>query len=145
MTMFDERYEVVLADTASSRDIYYRLRYRVFCEETGFEDARRFGNQRERDRYDDYAVRFPVRGKRRNRWLAAARLVIGPADFLPVNRVAEIGLDDAPPETIIAEFSRLLIRNDYRTPTESGEAEPEVLLGLIRAAREYCRSIDIDQ
>jgi N-acyl amino acid synthase of PEP-CTERM/exosortase system len=145
MMMFDDRYEVVLADTASSRDINYRLRYRVFCLEKGFEDSQRFKNQKEKDRYDDNAVHFLVRDKKRNRWIAAARLVIGPADYLPINRVAEIDLPDLPPGTLIAEFSRLLILDEYRQPNGCGESEPEVLLGLIRAAKEYCRRINIDQ
>lgn len=144
MMMFDDRYEVVLADTASSRDINYRLRYRVFCQEKGFENADRFRNQLERDRYDDHAVHFLVRDKKRRVWIAAARLVIGPADYLPINRVAEIDLPDLPPGTLIAEFSRLLILDDYRQPNGSGDSEPEVLLGLIRAAKEYCRKINIE-
>jgi N-acyl-L-homoserine lactone synthetase len=144
MMMFDDRYEVLLADTASSRDINYRLRYQVFCEEKGFEDSQRFKNRKEKDRYDDHAVHFLVRDKKSGRWIAAARLVIGPADYLPVNRVAEIDLSDLPPGTLIAEFSRLLILEEYRQPNGGGDTEPEVLLGLIRAAKEYCRRIHID-
>jgi N-acyl amino acid synthase of PEP-CTERM/exosortase system len=145
MMMFDDRYEVVLADTESSRAINYHLRYRVFCLEKGFENAERFKNQMEKDRYDDNAVHFLVRDKRRNRWIAAARLVIGPADYLPINRIAEIDLPDLEPGTVIAEFSRLLILDDYRNPAGSGVSEPEVLLGLIRAAKEYCQKINIRQ
>lgn len=144
MMMFDDRYEVVLADTASSRDIHYRLRYRVFCQEKGFENADRFKNQMEKDRYDEHAVHFLVRDKHRKRWAAAARLVIGPVDYLPINRVAEIDLPDLAPGTLIAEFSRLLILDDYRQPNGHGDTEPEVLLGLIRAAKEYCRRIHIE-
>lgn len=146
--MFDNRYEVVLADTANSKAINYRLRYRVFCLEKGFENAGRFKNQQEKDRYDDHAVHFLVRDKKRNRWIAAARLVIGPSDYLPINRVAEINLPDVGSETVIAEFSRLLILDEYRTTGGNGNAgvsEPEVLLGLIRAAKEYCQSIHIEQ
>lgn len=143
MMMFDDRYEVVLADTASSREIHYRLRYRVFCQEKGFENADRFRNQMEKDRYDDHAVHFLVRDKMTMRWIAAARLVIGPADYLPINRIAEIDLSDLPAGTLIAEFSRLLILDDYRQASDKGSSEPAILLGLIRAAKEYCRKIEI--
>ncbi len=142
--MFDDRYEVVLADTASSRAIHYHLRYRVFCLEKGFEDAERFKDQMEKDGYDDDAVHFLVRDKRRNQWIAAARLVIGPMDFLPINRVAEINLPDVAPGAIIAEFSRLLILDNYRSSNGAKQSEPEILLGLIRAAKEYCRDINIE-
>ncbi|MGZ8217259.1 PEP-CTERM/exosortase system-associated acyltransferase [Methylomagnum sp.] len=147
--MFDNRYEVVLADTANSKAINYHLRYRVFCLEKGFENAGRFKNQMEKDRYDDHAVHFLVRDKKRNRWIAAARLVVGPADYLPINRVAEIDLPDVGSEMVIAEFSRLLILDEYRNAGGNGNhnrvSEPEVLLGLIRAAKEYCLSINIEQ
>jgi N-acyl amino acid synthase of PEP-CTERM/exosortase system len=142
--MFDDHYEVVLADTASSRAIHYHLRYRVFCLEKGFEDAERFKDQMEKDLYDDEAVHFLVRDKRRDQWIAAARLVIGPTDFLPINQAVEISLPDLTAGTVIAEFSRLLILSNYRSLNGKQISEPEVLMGLIRAAKEYCQNINIE-
>lgn len=142
--MFDDHYEVVLADTAGSRAIHYHLRYRVFCLEKGFEDAERFKDQMEKDCYDDEAVHFLVRDKKQDQWIAAARLVIGPLDFLPISRAAEISLPDVEAGTVIAEFSRLLILNNHRCFNGKRISEPEVLMGLIRAAKEYCQNIHIE-
>lgn len=141
--MFDDRYEVILADTANSKAINFKLRYQVFCLEKGFENADRFRERMERDEHDGDAVHFLVRDKQENRWIAAARLVIGTPDKLPVSKVAKIELHDLAPETIIAEFSRFLIIDDYRGPQGKGTSEPEILLGLIRAARKYCRQAGI--
>lgn len=142
--MFDNRYEAVLADTETSRKINFKLRYRVFCVEKGYEDPAKFGHEMEHDPHDDSAVHFLVRDKERDRWIAAARLVIGTPDSLPVARAATVELPDLPPATVIAEFSRLLILDDYRSPTGKGMYEPEIVLGLFRAAREYSRQRRID-
>ncbi|CAL1240760.1 PEP-CTERM/exosortase system-associated acyltransferase [Candidatus Methylocalor cossyra] len=141
MLMFDERFEVVLADTARSKAIHYQLRYQVFCLEKGFENAQQFKNEMEQDRYDDQAVHFLVRDKKRNKWVGAARLVLGTADSLPLKQVAEFQLPDLPADKVIAEFSRLLILDEYRQPNGNGSSEPEILLGLIRAAKEYCQNV----
>lgn len=141
--LFDDRFEVVLADTASSKAINYKLRYRVFCLEKGYEDPNTFRDQMERDEYDRNAVHFLVRDKEQERWVAAARLVIGTADSLPVTDVARIELPDLPSTQVIAEFSRLLIVDGYRNPQQEGMHEPEIVLGLFRAAREYSRQVGI--
>jgi N-acyl-L-homoserine lactone synthetase len=143
--MFDDRYEVVLADTESSKAIHYHLRYQVFCLEKGFETADRFRNRMEKDRFDEHAVHFLVREKKRNKWIGAARLVIGPLDNLPIRQVTEVEGPNPNTGAVIAEFSRLLVLDQCRHANHNGIAEPEVLLGLFRAARAYCRQQDIDQ
>lgn len=142
--MFDNRYEVILADTASSKAINFKLRYRVFCLEKGFENPDHFREQMEQDEHDDNAVHFLVRDKRRDQWVAASRLVIGTADSLPVNEVTKVDLTGLPRETVIAEFSRLLIVDGHRKINGDTDTLPEVILGLIRAAREYSRKRSID-
>ncbi len=36
--MFDDHFEVFLADTRESKEIHYSIRYQVYCEEMGFEN-----------------------------------------------------------------------------------------------------------
>lgn len=143
--MFDDRYEVVLADTKSSKFINFQLRYRVFCLEKGFENPEHFMNGMEHDEHDDNAVHFLVRDRTINQWVAAARLIIGTLDTLPISRVAKLELQDLSPDAMIAEFSRFLILNEYRRPNGHGSSEPEILLGMIRAARQYCLQMGIQQ
>jgi N-acyl amino acid synthase of PEP-CTERM/exosortase system len=139
--MFDSRYEVVLADTPESKEIHFNLRYRVFCLEKKFEDETKFSHEMEKDQYDERAVHFLVRDRLKREWIGAARLIIGKLDTLPISKVAEI--DDLRIEnsTIVAEFSRLLVLQKFRRShanVAASTAEPEILLGLIRATKDYC-------
>ncbi|WP_026610913.1 PEP-CTERM/exosortase system-associated acyltransferase [Methylocaldum szegediense] len=138
--MFDSRYEVVLADTEDSKEIHYALRYRVFCLEKRFENPTRFGRQMEMDQYDSQAVHFLVKDRVTNNWIAAARLIFNSVESLPISTVANIEIPERLHNVVIAEFSRLLILNSFRHSQRQAPAEPEILLGLIRAAREYSLS-----
>ena len=62
--------ETILCDTEEARDLHYRIRHQVFCEETGFESAHDFPDDRETDRYDDSAVHFVVLDRFRGRLIA---------------------------------------------------------------------------
>jgi N-acyl amino acid synthase of PEP-CTERM/exosortase system len=145
--MFDDRYEVILADTEHSKNIHYHLRYQVFCLEKKFENANRHGGRIEKDQYDDRAVHFLVRDRMRNKWIGATRLVIDRVDGLPINRIAAIETPAVTQKRVVAEFSRLLILDPFRQARADGPgiAEPILLLGLIRAAKDYCRERNIDQ
>ena len=51
--IFDDRYEVFLADTPESKALHYQLRYQVYCEETGWERSPQFLQEKlERDDFD---------------------------------------------------------------------------------------------
>lgn len=144
--MFDSRYQAVLADTEESKNIHYHLRYKIYCLEKGFESSSKFKDEMERDQYDENSVHFIVRDKITNEWLATVRLVRGETHRLPIQKVAKfsieghgIGADE------VAELSRLSILRPFRH--QAGKRgldnksinEPEILIGLIRAAREYSR------
>ncbi len=160
--MFDSRYEIFIADNDTGKDINYQIRYQVYCLDQGFEDPATFPALREQDGYDKQSVHFLVRCRETGQWVGAARLVIGTPDQLPMRHaggfdgtVTNIGFEKA------AELSRLCVirpyRHRYRTnkpysltkgttrnpnaPSTKGSKrsreEPEVLLGLIRAARAY--------
>jgi len=141
--MFDTRYEVVLADTLESKEIHFNLRYKVFCLEKGFEDSGKFTSEKERDQYDNQAIHFLVRERLKNRWIGAARLVIDKVSALPINNIAEIEVPESDKNAIVAEFSRLLVLDNFRQTQAKLAVEPEILLGLIRAARDYCLQRDI--
>ena len=50
--VFNDLFEVRLAESERDRDISFRLRYQVYCLEQGFEDSSEFPNERETDVFD---------------------------------------------------------------------------------------------
>jgi N-acyl amino acid synthase of PEP-CTERM/exosortase system len=166
--MFDKHFETFLADSDAGREIHYRLRYQVYCIETGYEDPEGFRDEKERDRFDENSVHFIVRRKATGDWIAAVRLVVGPLCNLPLNELAQIELAKISEMTdgnanrvtrLCAEVSRLCVVSDFRrriherkTVYQLAEGpimrQPEIflrdrrqapwiMLGLLRAAREY--------
>ena len=158
--MFDEFFEAVLADDEESRDAHYRLRYEVYCRETGFESASEFPDGRERDEFDGSAAAFLVRSRVSGDWIATMRLVVRQVEQLPISQFLD-------PEERIAtvsagEISRFCVSSRYRRRTsqevriarsssspESRVPSPEsvgsllesrdpwILIGLLRAIRQY--------
>lgn len=166
--MFDENFEVVLADTQTARRINYQVRYQVYCLEEGFEDHERFPDGEESDNWDKHSAHFLVRSKQTDEWVAAMRLVLPNPMGLPMDTVCEIDatLSPARAETKAVEVSRLCIVDGHRrlarpssgaesdaaaTPQVAPETSPgmkqpqksEIVMGLMRAATVYCRQREI--
>lgn len=156
--MFDERFEVYLADTRESRQLHYKLRYRIYCEERGYEPRQCFPSGHERDGADEQAVHFLVRDRNSGGWIATMRLVLpGPTPF-PIRANCTLGGHGsaAIPWNRCAEISRLgIIRNRPSgggiVPLgESGATSiparwvPEITFGLLRAAYNYCLQRGLD-
>jgi len=138
-------YEVILADTEESKNIHYNLRYQIFCLEKGFEEADKFKDEMEKDIYDDNAIHFLVKGN--NRWIGSFRLVIDQFGNLPFQKVSALGSSQFLQRNLeIAEFSRLGILRPFQKlrngqpPKESSENESEIMLKMIHAGVDYCRT-----
>lgn len=150
--MFDERLEVYLADTRESRQLHFRLRYQIYCEERGYEPRHQFPNGQERDPADDQSVHFLVRARHTGAWLATLRLVLpGPAPF-PIrgNCALRPSAGTSIPWKRCGEISRLGV---VRTRPAGGGTfplgdagptpiptrwVPEITFGLFRATYSYC-------
>lgn len=157
--MFDKSFEVFVADHPIAREIHYGIRYQVYCEETGFEDPSRFSNQMEMDQYDDNSVHFIVRSKRTGEWVAGMRLIQEELSLLPtVIANPDLDLSQFGDNPQAAEVSRLCVLGKYRRssiPSNPGSVkltpvliderrrEPEIMLGLLRAAFWYSINFDI--
>ena len=148
--MFDDVFEVVLADTPASRTIHHKIRYHVYCVERCYEDGSAFPTGEERDAWDDDAVHFVVRERASGRCVAAMRLVLPRSIDFPVETLGCIRRELVPPvrRRECAEISRIsLIRYParwmYRDPLADGlgrvpkSREFEVLLGMLRAVWAY--------
>lgn len=165
--MFDDRYEVILADNEAARQIHHQVRYKVYCLEEGLEDQSDFDNNEERDEWDANSVHFTVRTKHSKEWVAAMRMVVHGPEGLPLEQLCDIDPMAAPTEGSTAEISRLCIIDKYRSekqphnssrkgtpqlydakktrPPNDNERhhKSEIILGLLRAAVDYSYEHDI--
>ena len=166
--MFDNRYEVILADNDAARQIHHQVRYKVYCLEEGFEDQSHFDNNEERDEWDAHSVHFTVRTKDSGEWIAAMRMVVRGPEGLPVEQMCKIDPLAVPTGESTAEISRLCIVDEYRrgkqihtssqkdnTPhlydvkearlpaANERHHKSEIILGLLRAAVDYSYEHDI--
>jgi N-acyl amino acid synthase of PEP-CTERM/exosortase system len=153
--LFDDRFEIFVADTNLSKSIHYNLRYRVYCLNKGFENPGAFPDQQETDDYDKNAVHFIVRHRESGTWVGAMRLVIDVPAQLPLSRLTEIDTNSFKflTDALVAEASRLCISlpteiftvNQKYNSTDLYETlhPSSISMGLIRAAREYCLSHNI--
>lgn len=160
-SLFDEQFEVILADDAYSRSLHYQIRYQVYCLEEGFENQESFSNKEEKDQWDDHSVHFLVRSRQTDEWVAAMRMVIPESGSLPIEQVCDIDPIVMPsfPEKQIAEISRMCIVDSYRRKQLADEngAHPVpddkasgarvhksiIMKGLLRAAVRYSEDHNI--
>ena len=114
--MFDENYEVIVADTPAARRIHHQIRYQVYCVEHGYEDPARHPDREERDEWDAHAVHFLVRERASGEWIGAMRLVKPVDGVLPIQRAAKLrpGCGPAEGDGKAWELSRTCVLRDYR-------------------------------
>ncbi len=132
--MPQSNFEVVLADTSEARRIHYRLRYQVFCLETGFEDASSYPEQEERDSFDAHAKHFIVRDTRSQAWVAATRVILPGGGLLPVEHHGGLACPTGQNVRMYlrkntAEVSRLLIAEGTPGPYLSLNSHPPLVSG----------------
>lgn len=128
--MFHSMFKALDANTPELQDLVYKLRYQVYCIETGFEDPSRFPDRRELDDYDDVSQHGLILSRRTGWPVATLRLVrpcLQPGLAFPVERAFPrllesrgYGCNRLPFEST-AEISRFAISNEFkRRPGESG-------------------------
>ena len=152
--MFDDRFEVFLADTDFGKSINQQIRYRVFCLERGFEDPTAFPTGEEKDTWDEHSVHFIVREKKTGRWIGSTRLIL-PEQTLPVEHMETVseGFLNGMDRQRFGEISRFCIinKNTKTTSQFSHISKPqldwiggidkadqfEITLGMVRALAVY--------
>lgn len=154
--------QVLLADTEPGRMIHYRMRFEVYCVQTGFEEASKFPDKQEKDEFDCRSKHFLAHNKRSGDWLGTTRLILPCEEPLPIQRHCKLNTHVALDQ--IAEVSRLLIANpaqrwrevaqpnaaqNLTTRTQSHHVPKEphkrsnILKDLISALAGYCVDHDI--
>ena len=114
-------FDVGLATTGEQLEAVARMRYRVYCEEFGYEKAEEFPDGREVDEFDEYSLHCMVTHKRSGRTAGCVRLICGSeAQVLPLEKyclnsmyleyIEELSFDSSH----ICEFSRLAVDTSFR-------------------------------
>ena len=115
--MFDEYFETFLADTPESKAKHYHIRYKVYCEEMGFENKNDFSHAQEYDHWDAHSAHFIVKHKQSGRWVGAMRLISQCDQKLPIQQHAHLSdiINNQPDQCV--ELSRLCVLKEMRRAT----------------------------
>ncbi|WP_404360186.1 PEP-CTERM/exosortase system-associated acyltransferase [Methylotuvimicrobium sp. KM1] len=159
--MFDDYFDVYLADNDESKQIHYNIRYQVYCEEMGFEKTSN-GAQLEMDEWDKYSVHLIVKNKLTGHFVGAMRLILPELGYLPLEKHCRLsnGVIKSDLHRSV-EISRLCVIKEIRRRSSDGEPPTgltekhganddvdylcnqrrlsrSVIWGMFRAASLYC-------
>jgi N-acyl amino acid synthase of PEP-CTERM/exosortase system len=119
-------FDVCLAKSESQRNDVGRIRYRVYCEEFGYEPCDAFADGIERDKFDAQSLQCLVTHKATNTPAGCVRVVKAHADNpLPFENFCAESLDadffkrNPVPRELMCEVSRLAVDGMFRR--RSGE------------------------
>jgi N-acyl amino acid synthase of PEP-CTERM/exosortase system len=118
---FDHFFEMVPAVSEPLLQEVYKLRYQVYCIETGFEDPTSHPGQIEYDEFDSNSIHYLIRHKRFNTYAATTRLILPdtlhPEKLFPIELHTQIDNHTALekiPRTKLAEVSRFCVSKDFK-------------------------------
>lgn len=141
--LFRQNFEIVKAVTPGLVDEAYRLRYQVYCEEKGFEDAALHSNKREIDEYDNRAIHSLIRHRPTGIYVGVVRLVLpqfaGVDSKLPIEEHCELNLAQTHPyfanlpRNSIGEISRFSVSKVFRRRI----AEEGLVWGVCKEGESY--------
>lgn len=142
--LFLKYFDIGVATTEAQRIRAGRVRYRVYCQEFGYEPAADFPDHRERDSYDDYSVQCLVTHRRSHRTAGCVRLIYAAEDRslafedhcrgnIHLNYLQELSHD----RDRFCEVSRLAVDSDFRKQAGGIRLRPGEVdqLGFCRAER----------
>jgi N-acyl amino acid synthase of PEP-CTERM/exosortase system len=93
----------------------YKLRYKVYVEEWGFEKREDHPGDIEKDEFDEHSVHFAVRRKGEDRLIGTIRMITSSDKGFPIEKHCTIDADlSAFDKNRFGEISRLAISKDYR-------------------------------
>ena len=93
----------------------FRLRYKVYVEEWGFEKKEDHPNGMERDTFDDHSVHFIVRKKGEDQVIGTIRMITNSDNGFPIEKHCTINTDlSVFDKDRFGEISRLAVSKDYR-------------------------------
>ncbi len=119
---FHRYFELKLATSEDLLGEAQRLRYRVYCEEFGYEDKTQFPDGREYDDYDNLAFHVLITHKPSGKTVSCLRLIPASlANPLPFETIcpAKEAMDSLPPmpRSTMCEISRVCVDSEFRRRT----------------------------
>lgn len=129
-----------VSDEAELKEIY-RLRYKVYCYELGFEKPENYPDEMVTDVYDSNALHFAVKDERQ-KIIGAISLILNSTEGFPTDKYCELNINrDELPAGSVAEISRLVIHRDYRRRAEDkfiyGPDEERRSIGSFEYSSDY--------
>lgn len=168
---FLRSFEIISADTPALIDEAHKLRYQVYCEEKGYEDAAAYPDGREYDEYDKRSVHSLIRHRDTGIYVGVVRLVLPEAGSLyaplPMERHCHLNLAETHPHIsvlpreAIGEISRFSVSKMFRRriaeegliygvsggdelhPRFDRRLLPHITMGLIAAFIRMCATHNI--
>ncbi|MBV9385589.1 MAG: PEP-CTERM/exosortase system-associated acyltransferase [Chroococcidiopsidaceae cyanobacterium CP_BM_ER_R8_30] len=169
---FDEHFKLVVANTPKLQAEVYKLRYKVYCQELGYEREEDCPNGMEQDIYDQHSIHCLLLHRKSGVYAGCVRLVLPKPNHsgtnLPFERVFGQGLQSSLKELkhlsydAVGEVSRLAVTAEFRkrigetetthgVATEQYEAKenerryfPLIALGLYLAATGVAMELGLD-
>lgn len=119
--VFNDYFEMIPAVSDELKEAVYKLRYQVYCIETGFEDPGQYPGGMEFDDYDLHSVHYLIRHRRSGDYAATTRLILPDADcpekLFPLEQHFEINnvaVLDAIGRKHLGEASRLCVSKAFK-------------------------------
>jgi N-acyl amino acid synthase of PEP-CTERM/exosortase system len=86
--MFDDKYQIIQADTDEARRLHYRLRCEIYCVDRSFENPDNYPSGEEIDEADARSLHFIIVEKATQEWIGVFRVVLSDHEKLPVEQYA---------------------------------------------------------
>jgi len=106
-----------ISDEKDLKDMY-RLRYKIYCYEWGFEKPEHHPDETISDIFDNNALHYAVKDDEQ-KIIGAISLILHSPQGFPTETYCELTINrDEIPRDSVAEISRLVIHRDYRRRAE---------------------------
>jgi len=119
--LFYEYFEIIPATTDELKKEVFKLRYQVYCHETGFEEPEDFPDGVEVDEYDRHSVHYLIQHRQSKLYAATTRMILtdpqDPDMLFPIERYTEISNLDIAKDVArlnIAEASRFCVSKEFK-------------------------------
>lgn len=117
---FNKYFEMIPAVSEELKHEVYKLRYQVYCLETGFEKHENFPDRLEFDENDRHSRHYLIRHRCSGNYIATTRLILPDTSnhaLFPVERYSQIAdseLLQSIPRHNLAELSRFCVSKEFR-------------------------------
>lgn len=114
------KFNFVQADSEDLKKAIYKLRYKVYVEEFGFEKAEDHPDGYETDEYDSHSIHFAALDEKQ-KVIGTVRMILDSEKGFPIDHAAKIKfIGERPAPDKITEISRLAISKNFRRRLEDG-------------------------